>query len=161
MADALTLLATAWSQPLTREQVVVYSEFLADIPKTELDRAVAQLVATGDRFRPSPGEIRRKVVELRGDIPTDEEAMAACERLDSWDRARQVPMGARPERLARPDVHPAIVAAWESVGADALPAVFVRAWREERERLMVKLTGGSLRLAKELGSTTEIEAPRD
>ncbi|HUV10808.1 MAG TPA: hypothetical protein VMX12_07490 [Acidimicrobiia bacterium] len=160
MADALTLLATAWSQPFPREQVAVYAEFLADIPRVELDRAVAQLVATGGEFRPSAGEIRRKVVELRGEIPSDEEAMAGCEALDAFERERSIPMGARVEPLVKPGVHPSVVAAWESVGADALPAVFVRAWREERERLMVRLTGASLKPPPELGSTTEIGGGR-
>lgn len=160
MADALTMLATAWSSPFSREQVLVYSEFLADIPKGELDSTVRHLVATGDNFRPSPGVIRRKVVERRGEIPTDEAAMAGCEALDDWAHQRGIPMGAREEPSVRPPVHPAVLAAWESVGVDALPAVFVRAWREERERLMVKLTGASLKHAPALGATTAIGGPR-
>lgn len=160
MADsvALTLLASAWSQPLTRETTVVYIEALADVPADELNRAMRVLVSTGGEFRPSVGTIRRKVVELRGVVPTDEEAMAGCDALDAWDLARSIPMGARSEPLERPEVHPSVLAAWESVGADALPAVFVRAWREERERLMTRLVGGSLRHRAELGATREIEA---
>ena len=139
---------------------MVYTELLADVPVAELTLAIRELVITGDRFRPSVGEIRRKVVERRMVIPSDEHAMAGCERLDAWDDACQVPRGSGPERVAPPDVHPSIRAAWDSVGPHALPAVFVRAWREERERLMVRLTGESLRVGPELGATREIEGRR-
>lgn len=142
MRPALELLAAAWSQPLTREATLVYGEFLADIPLDETIAAIRRLITTSE-WRPSVAEIRRTVVEGRDPIPTAAEAAEQCELLDDFEARRRVPIGAQVPPV-RPQVHPAVLAAWETVGYDAMPASFARAYRDARAGFVSAAIEGKL-----------------
>lgn len=131
MTHPLELLAVGWPQALSREQVAVYAEMLADVPAGELEAALRRLLTTAD-FRPSVAEIRRSVVLARADVPTDEEAAAQAALLDSWAASAAVPWGAQAEPPPRPVVHPLVASAWSVAGPGSYPAVFARAYRDAR-----------------------------
>lgn len=152
MSNPLVLLATAWSQPFEREHVLLYGEFLADIPLDELEAAVRALITTST-WRPSIAEIRRAVLDRRQVVPTPELAAAQAAELDRWDRARQTPLGATGTILATPEVHPTVWAAWHAVGAQALPAVFAKAWRAERDAFLADVLAAPFTAAPALGVT--------
>lgn len=132
---AIDLLAAGWPQQLNREQIAVYVEMLADIPPDELVVTIRNLIATAD-FRPSVAQIRRTVIESRGLIPTEGEAVEQKRDLDEWHDARMVPLGAQGRVLARPEVHPLVLEAWKVAGEDSYQSVFVKAFREQRERFV-------------------------
>ncbi len=140
---ALELLAAGWPQPLSREQVAVYAEMLADIPPDELAHAVRRLITTSD-FRPSVAEIRRAVITHRAALPSEEEAAAQCRLLDEWESGRIVPWGAQPEPPPPPEVHPLVLEAWHVAGPGAFAGVFARAYRDARDGWLHRTAGEPL-----------------
>lgn len=133
LRDAVQLVAAGWPQSFTPEQATVYLEMLADVPPDELTAAVRRLISTSD-FRPSVAAIRTAVLDGRGVAPSPAEAAEQAAMLDEWAAARAVPWGAQEAPPAQPTVHPAVLDAWTAAGADAFPAVFLRAYREARQR---------------------------
>lgn len=133
LRDALSLLAAAWPQTLSREQAAIYAEMLADIDADELVAAIRQLIAT-DEYRPAVARIRSAVIDSRGLLPSETVAVAQAAALADWESQHRVPLGARnPATLpARPDVHPTVAAAYTAVGTTHMPS-FIRAWRAARD----------------------------
>lgn len=156
LRPALELLAAGWPQELTREQITVYAEMLADVPPDELLAAVRRLIATND-FRPSVAEVRRTVIVARAGIPTPEQAAEQAEALDAWNRAHAVPWGAQPEPPPPPDVHPLVREAWRVAGDAAIPAVFARAFREVRDAWIGEAASRPLTEAPALGASRSPE----
>lgn len=145
LREVAQLIAAGWPQPITAEQITVYAEMLADAPPDELMAAVRRLIATSE-YRPAVSVIRTAVIDARAVVPDETQAAAQRDALDVWEASRAVPWGAQAEPPERPEVHPAVLDAWTAVGADAYPAVFLRAFRDTRQRYIDDL------LAKPLDS---------
>lgn len=148
--SAIEILAVAWPQEMSVEQIELYFDMLADVPGGELTAALEGLARTS-KWRPSIAEIRRAVLDARGVVPSGHEALLQAELLDAWEAQRSVPWGAQARPPERPEVHPTVLAAWTAVGADAIPAVFARAWREEREVFVVRVLSAPMDRPFELG----------
>lgn len=143
---AFEILGSAWSQPWAPEAIAVYAEQLADVEPAVLLDAVRSLTRTSE-WRPSIATIRRHVADRMIGFPSPEEASAQAELLDEWEMRRSVPWGAQQELPSRPEVHPSVLMAWESVGPFPIAAVFARAWRESRERMLVEAVDATLAVA--------------
>jgi len=77
---------------LTQGNVAAYARMLEDLSVEELDAAAREIAKSDVKFFPSIGEIRREVMLLHLNPPTEEEAWAAAQAL-----------AARPPVVACPD----------------------------------------------------------
>jgi hypothetical protein len=140
--DPMVNLLHGWSQNLTREQAVVLTEYLSDIPTDVLAEVVHQALATQE-FRPSIAWVRARAATITLGLPSDEETLRQRAELDHWERFRHVAQGAG-ERHVVPEVHPVVWAAWESAGADCPDGVFSARWKACRDQAIAHVVQGNM-----------------
>lgn len=129
--DPIELLVQMWPGQFHESVAATYMELLADVDPGLLLVAVLHFVKCSESsFRPTVGQIRRKIAEVACGFPTEDRAWSQAREFELWrDQQRITGGGAGP----RPVVHRSVVNVVRAVGCGHQGA-FMKAWREERAR---------------------------